>query len=98
MKSFVIGKVIEPEEKRTPKGKNYIEFGVLSGKSSVVFSVWEDDANWEKTSELSDGDTVCVIINPSVTEKGALRFYVSNIVVAPEGLRETMLDLFKTHK
>ncbi|RPF41873.1 hypothetical protein EDD70_2999 [Hydrogenoanaerobacterium saccharovorans] len=98
MKSFAIGKVIEPEVKRTQKGKNFVEFGLLVGKSSIVFSVWDDDNNYKKCTELTDGDNVCVIINPSVTDKGNLRFYVSNIVLAPEGLRETMLDLFVVKK
>lgn len=94
MNSFAVGRVLEPEVQKTIKGKLFVNFGLLVGKSSVEFSVWEDSRAFALAAEIKDGDNIIVICNSAVDSKGRLHTYVNDMAVAPVGLRETLLKLF----
>lgn len=94
MRSFVVGKVLEPELRATAK-QGLVEFGLLLGRESVVLTVWDSDKPYKFACGLRDGQRVICILNSAVDSKGRLRYYVNDIALSPDGLREDLLELFK---
>lgn len=96
MRSFVIGKVLEPELRGLKGGKQLVEFGILVGRESSVFAVWDSDEAFSYARTLRDGDCVIAVVNSALDDKGRLKAYVNRLAAAPEGLRESLLDLFRS--
>lgn len=97
MRSFVIGRLLEPEERcvDTKDGKRYlISTAVLSGRYAVPFDVWQDDDTFEKLRGLQDGDTVCAVVGDAVDGKGKARYYMNDVALCPEEIRDGLRSLF----
>lgn len=98
MNSFIIGTVLEPETSafKTKTGdKLKLSFGLLSGRTSILFDVWSDDDVFEKVATLSDGDSIIAIVAPAIDKNGHLRYYLRKCAEAPEGLRAELNGLFQ---
>jgi len=103
MKSFLIGKIIEPEVRRVitkEKGEErYVcDFGLLSGRTCTEFQIWNDSKMFLKVSDYEDGDLVLAVVNSAVDEKGQFRFYLREIGACPEGLREELVSIIREQK
>lgn len=97
MKSFLIGKSLEPEERMidTKNGKRYlISTAILAGRSSVSFDVWQDDDTFEKIRGMEDGDVVCAVVGDGLDNKGRIRHYLNDIALCPDEIRDSFRALF----
>lgn len=97
MTSFLIGKILEPEEKevKTKNGKtSKIELAILSGRCAVPFTVWQDSNVYDSLASLNDGDLVCAIVGDGIDSKGRITHYLNRVAPCDADLRQMLLDLF----
>lgn len=92
----IVGKVLEPEAqefkvKGEPKIK--LTFGILSGRTSTIFSVWEGDRCFEAADRLNDGDLVIATVGYGVKE-GKLTTYLNRIAPCSDDLPMLLNSFF----
>lgn len=99
MKSFLIGTVLDPEVRhiKTKAGdkRDYIVFGILSGRSSIEFQVWDNDRAFDKVKQLGEGQIACVIVNDRVDEKGKIVYYIDDCAECPVEFQLELQSFFK---
>lgn len=104
MKSFIIGKIVEPYCYDSQNGK-VLTFGVLSGRNCQEFSVFEFNVHFQtgertinpyfaKVSSLAENDTVAVVVNCVVTKKNTLGIYLSDIAKITDSFRSDFKQFF----
>lgn len=97
MRSFMLGSVLEPEVRTisTKKGdRDVLTLAILSGRTSVQFDVWEDDRNYRKFAEFSNGDYVCAIVSDGLDDRGRIKHYLNDMALCSSELREDFCALF----
>jgi len=97
MTSFLIGKVIDPELREVKvkdREATVFTFGLLSGRVSNVFSVWDEDKIFDDVSRLNDGDSVCAIVSDGLDSRGKVKYYLRRITLCEETLRGQLMSLF----
>lgn len=95
MQCFMVGQVLEPEVVKG-RDKSRVSFGLLSGKASTEFTVFEDDGCFAKAANCKAGQTVCAIVSPAVDKQGKLRMYLRDIAPVPADLRGQLVASFKS--
>lgn len=97
MTSFLIGEVLKPEitQVQTKNGltRRFV-MGLLSGRTSTTFSVWEGDNLFKDVATLEHGDVVCAIVGDGLDNTGKLRHYLNGIALCDEGFRDSLNALF----
>lgn len=99
MKSFAIGKVIEPVVRSTDSGKQIASFGLLVGQDSERHDVFKNDPGkgsntvFDFCSGLKDGETVIVILGAGV-KNGFIRWYINDIRRCAPEVQKTLKGVF----
>lgn len=98
MKSFVIGRVLEPEERtvRTKDGdRKCFSLAILSGRFATQFDVWDDSKIYDKLKGFYDGDEVCAVVGDGLDNRGKIKYYLNDIASCPSELRDEFRALFQ---
>lgn len=98
MTSFLIGEVLEPEmiDVRTKNGvRRRLTFAILSGRTTTLFDVWDDNRLFPVVQDYSHGDIVCAVVGDGVDKSGKLRHYLNRIAPCDENIRDELHALFK---
>ena len=103
MKSFIIGKVIEPEirtitVKATGERRSICSFGLLSGRRCENFDVWDGDAAYDKSAKFTEGDQVIAVVNTTVDKDGKFRCYLDTIAECPDHLRTELMEIVRSSR
>lgn len=104
MKTFAIGKVVDPAVRTTDSGKQIASFGLLVGQQSEAHQVFRNDEGkgsnkvFDFCSGLKDGDTIIVICGFGVSQKGQLRTYINDVRHCPPDLRKSLSAVFAEGK
>ena len=104
MQSLVLGRLIEPAVINSDYGR-ILRFGVLSGRNSHEFSVFEYNINsktgernknklFDKASAIKDNSDIAVIINSAVTKSGSLGVYLRDVAVLEPSVRSSVSKAF----
>lgn len=108
MNTFLIGRVISPEITKTSKG-DVLRLGVLVGRQSVEFSLFEIQSIDKETGEmkrnpafgrackLKDGDNAACIVNAAINKKGTdIVYYLRDIAPVDTKVSETLKTAFSS--
>ena len=104
MTSFIIGRVVEPAISSSAKG-NIIRFGVLNGRTSQEFMVFEYENSkegqpakknplYDNVKDFKDGETIACIIAHAVSNRNTLGVYLRNAVKVDISFKEALSAYF----
>ena len=93
LKTYVMGKFIDPELRETNNKQTFVRFSVYANHEAVVFDVYEkqtrkingvdtlvDDPRFQRVAEIKDGTSVIVSVNPVYSERSkSVRYFVQDI-------------------